>query len=285
MNLPFDVVNSLGIKEGDEVDFIRYNAKSFLFAKKSDLLSAIEGKPSAEQPSGQRSSPSPAAAPEEVVTEKELDVLKVLDSIRYAERTSENISKALKPGMAQTLSELQKRKIVNTYKKDDGVLRYGIAKWVYDKYLYGKRPAAEKQQKERPSEPAKPLPSKEAQPKKWILKLTEHDAFTELLESQGYLVIANTPDAERLSAMLEESIRMGLVLGTRAFNRKFYVALRSYINKYASKILGLISDKAKPVSEIAEEIGVDEDGVRTILYILSESGEVVERRKDSFKAA
>ena len=285
MNLPFDVVNSLEIKEGDEVDFIRYNVKSFLFAKKSDLLSAIEGKPSAEQPSGQRSSPQPAAAPEEVVTEKELDVLKVLDSIRYAERTSENISKALKPGMAQTLSELQKRKIVNTYKKDDGVLRYGIAKWVYDKYLYGKRSTAEKQQKARPSEPEKPIAQKEAQPKKWILKLTEHDAFTELLESQGYLVIANTPDAERLSSMLETSIRMGLVLGTRAFNRKFYVALRSYINKYASKILGLISDKAKPVSEIAGEIGIDEDGVRTILYILSESGEVVERRKDSFKAA
>ena len=281
MNLPFDVVNSLGIKEGEEVDFIRYNGKSFLFAKKSDLLSAIEGKPSAEQTAEQPKQSSQ----EEVVTDKELEVLKVLDSIRYAERTKENISKALKPGMVQTLSELQKRKIVNTYEKDDGVLRYGIAKWVYDKYLYGKRSAGDKQQKERPSEQEKPIAPKAEQPKKWILKLTARDAFTELLESQGYLVIANTPDAERLSSMLEESIRMGLVLGTRAFNRKFYVALRSYINKYASKILGLISDKAKPVSEIASEVGTDEDGVRAILYILSESGEVVERRKDSFKAA
>ena len=219
------------------------------------------------------------------MTEQELEVLKVLDRIRYAERTKENVSKALKPGMAQTLSEWQKRKIVNTYKKEDGILRYGIAKWVYDRYLYGKRSTAEKQQKERAAEPAKPPPPKEEQPKKWILKLTERDAFTELLESQGYLVIANTPDAERLSSMLEESIRMGLVLGTRAFNRKFYVALRSYINKYASKILGLIGEKAKQVSEIANEVGADEDGVRAILYILSESGEVVERRKDSFKAA
>ena len=220
-----------------------------------------------------------------MVTEQELEVLKALDRIRYADRTKENVSKALKPGMAQTLSELQKRKIVNTYKKDDGILRYGIAKWVYDRYLYGKRSTSEKQQKERTAETEKPPIQKEAQPKKWILKLTEHDAFTELLESQGYLVIANTPDAERLSSMLEESIRMGLVLGTRAFNRKFYVALRSYINKYASKILGMISDKAVPVSEIAEKVGMEEDGARTILYILSESGEVVERKKDSFKAA
>ncbi|MEM3841582.1 MAG: hypothetical protein QXN59_02740 [Candidatus Micrarchaeaceae archaeon] len=202
-----------------------------------------------------------------------------LDRIRYADRTKENVSKALDKRSLQILAGLQKRKIVNLYKKDDNIYRYGISKSIYDKYLYGKRKSQQQNSQDTDQSDST------QQPKKWVLKLEERDAFTELLESQGYLVISNATDAERVSSMLEESIRMGLVLGTRAFNKKFYVALRSYINKYAPKIISFISESSKHVSEIAKEVGIDEDGARAILYIMSESGDVVERKKDHFKTA
>jgi len=88
-----------------------------------------------------------------------------------------------------------------------------------------------------------------------------------------------------VSGALEDSIRHGLILGTRAFNKKFYIGLRGYINKNASKILKLIDQKSMSIPDIASETGVDEDGVRTILYVLSESGDVTEVRKDVFRVA
>ena len=39
------------------------------------------------------------------------------------------------------------------------------------------------------------------------------------------------------------------------------------------------------VSEIAKEVGISEDAARAILYLLSENGDVSEKRKDYFVIA
>jgi transcription initiation factor IIE alpha subunit len=39
------------------------------------------------------------------------------------------------------------------------------------------------------------------------------------------------------------------------------------------------------VEEMSKETGIEEDGIRAILYIMSESGEVTEQRRDIFKIA
>lgn len=61
--------------------------------------------------------------------------------------------------------------------------------------------------------------------------------------------------------------------------------MRGYINRNASKILKLIDQRSMGIPDIAKETGIEEDGVRTILYVLSESGDVTEVRKDIFRVA
>ncbi|MDE1850979.1 MAG: hypothetical protein KGH54_04280, partial [Candidatus Micrarchaeota archaeon] len=87
------------------------------------------------------------------------------------------------------------------------------------------------------------------------------------------------------SLALEGSIRRGQVLGTRSFNKKFYIILRTFFDRHGPKILKALKDGGMRVSQIASETGVDEDGIRAILYLLAESGDVSEKRKDFFTLA
>ena len=90
-------------------------------------------------------------------------------------------------------------------------------------------------------------------------------------------------EATSLSTLLEASIRMGLVIGTRAFNKKFYIALKRFVAENAASVLKLIEKKSVPLPEIAKSLNIDEDAARTILYLLAESGDATEVRKGSSK--
>ena len=76
------------------------------------------------------------------------------------------------------------------------------------------------------------------------------------------------------------------MIGTRAFDKKFYIGLRGFINKNGPKIMRVL-ERGKSVSaeEIAAEVGIDEDAVKTILYILAEKGDVTEVRREIFRIA
>ena len=105
-----------------------------------------------------------------------------------------------------------------------------------------------------------------------------------MLETAGFLVVANQAEASAVSAELEESIRRGLVIGTRAFNKKYYIALKSFVARSAPGILKAMGDKAMRIEEISKDTGIDEDGIRAVLYMLAEQGEVTETKRDIFKA-
>ncbi|MDE1868872.1 MAG: AbrB/MazE/SpoVT family DNA-binding domain-containing protein [Candidatus Micrarchaeota archaeon] len=280
INIPTEVLTALGIKDGDEVDFFRYNKASFLFAKKDDIVALItklqERRAQAAQPA--------AAAPSLQVSEAELSVLKKLDTLRYSERTKDKVNAILNQNEKLVLQSLMKKKMVSLFKKPgEQEFKYGIQKSVYDMFLYKKRqqtaaPAAQKQAEPKiiARQPAQP------KPKQWESKLGSN--YVELLESKGFLVLNNEADAANASAALETSIRQGLVVGIRAFNKKFYIALRGFIAKNAPKITEQIAEKAMNVSEIAKRTGVEEDGVRAILHIMAEDGaSVMEVREDVFR--
>ena len=48
--LPFDVINSLKLKEDDEVGFFKTENRSFLFVKNSDITSMLQGNTRQEEP-------------------------------------------------------------------------------------------------------------------------------------------------------------------------------------------------------------------------------------------
>ena len=203
--------------------------------------------------------------------------------MRYNDRTVAKVNSLLNTGEKETLQSLIKRKMVIPFKKEgDKELKYSIQKEVYDNFLYRKGKMA---QPVAVSSAAKPKsvqrPQVQGQPVKraWEQNLSGGSSYMNSLEENGFIVLSNEADAAMVSAELEDSIRHGLVVGTRAFNKKFYIGLRGYINKNAGKILKLIEQKSMDVSDIARETNTDEDGVRTILYVLSESGDVTEVRR------
>jgi hypothetical protein len=120
--------------------------------------------------------------------------------------------------------------------------------------------------------------------KKW--EETVEGGYIEDLETKGYVVLKNEAEAASASAALEDSIRQGLVIGTRAFDKRFYIGLRGFINRNGPKIIKVL-ERGKSVSadDIAAEVGIDVDAVKTILYILAEKGDVTEVRREVFRIA
>lgn len=291
MTIPYDVIEALGIKDGDDLDFLKYGDSTYLIAKKMDIVKLLSKANADDQPKPSGKTYTPKAVNREITLEPgELTVLKKLDTLKYNDRTSVKVAAILNNEEKTILQALIKKNFIVPFKKGgEKELKYSIQKSVYDMFLYrNKKPEEQAAQstpapKTKMQQNAKPA----AQQKAWEQKLTGSgsEAYISILESNGFLVLGNEAEASIVSTALEDSIRQGLVLGTRAFNKKFYIGLRGFINKHAARILKVIDQKSVNVAEIAKELSLDEDGVRTILYVLSESGDVTEVRRDMFRAA
>ena len=271
LNVPFEVISTLKIADGDEVDFLKFKENSFLFAKKSDIVGIMTGEKTAKSPSAAE----PFAFAGEI-SEDELKLLKKLDTIRYNERTKAKVTGMLNQEEKAVLQRLLKRRAVTLFQKSpDQEPKFGISKGVYDQFLFGKR--------EKAGAPS-PAPIQQApQPKKWEVSLKGEETNLSKLEAEGYLVLSNEAEATALSTALEDSIKRGAVLGTRAFNRKFYVVMRSFMTRNAPKIIKALDKKTMNITEISKTCGMAEDAARAILYMMSESGEISEVRRDNFK--
>lgn len=278
--IPADVAAALSIDEGDEISFINNGSNSFIFTKAGS--GSINKTDISERTN------------DILLNDDELAVLKRLDTIRYSDRTKDTIKRIFSVEEQKILQILLKKGIITLFKKDsDSDHHYSISKEIYNKFLYGKREYKFKKP-EQPNlsidkqvkKPATIEVREQEKPEKaWELKLKEQNKYAEILESKGYIVLNNDVEASSLSTLLEESIRRGLVLGTRAFNKKFYVGLRSYIAKNSTKIMKVLENGNAPLSRIAKESNLDEEGVRTILYLMAESGDIAEIRKDVFSIA
>lgn len=276
--LPFDVIKTLGLKEGDEIDFLKYNERNFIVAKKSDILNKIlAGAQQQRQGIQER-----GASGTQNVNEDEEKLLKKLDTLRYNDRTEGKVNTMLSAQEKRVLRGLLEKKAIRLYKKEgESEFKYSISKDVYDRFLFGKREKRQVATESESRRTAEPV-AKEEVNQEWADRL-DGKRYLELLETNGYIVVNNLAEAGSLSVLLESSIRSGNVLGTRAFNKKYYIAQRSFINKNAAKVIKVLDKKAMSTQEISRITGIEEDGVRSILYILSESGDISETKRDFFK--
>ena len=287
--IPFDVISSIGIKEGDDLDFLKYGEGTFIVAKKNDLVRLLSKADSSDsKPESKKYEPK-GASRNISLEHEELALLKKLDMIRYNDRTIAKVGAVLNSSEKTVLQGLIKRGIITAFKKgNDKDAKYSIQRSVYDTFLYGKRSQKAQVSADVQQVKARIQSTKSFSPTRaWEQRIAGNDSepYLESLESNGFVVLNNEADASMVSAALEDSIRQGLVLGTRAFNKKFYICLRGFINKNASKILKSIDQKSTSISDIVEGTGIEEDGVRSILYVLSESGDVTEVRRDIFRVA
>lgn len=316
--LPLEVTKGLNLDENDEIEFFRYNDKSFVMAKKADVANMVMGKEQ-QQPQRQQQRPgidqrqqqrpgneqrrpqAPPLPPGRVpfskipsISPEELHVLKKLDTLRFNQRTEEGVSKLLNAQEKTVLERMIKFKIVGLFKKD-GINIYSIPKSVYDTFLMRNKPGERPQEQQeperqqvqqRPPTPQAQRPSFQRPTQGNPMDIDKSPEVKEL-EEQGYLVLQTESEAARVSLMLEDSIRRGMVLGTRSFNknREFFVVTRWYLDRHIPTVFKLLRSGDKRVAEVAAEAKIPEEAARAVLYILAENGEVREKRKDLFSMA
>jgi ribosomal protein S25 len=208
-------------------------------------------------------------------TGEEIAVLHRLQSIKFGDRTPDNVSKALSGPEKEVLKRLEDKGWVNVFrgnKYKNGV--YNIADEVYpmlksqDAPQAVRNPSAE----QRPAAPQKAAPAESLPPS------------YALLMKQGYMVIKDQKDAKALSEMLKSDMKSGSVVGIKGFDGSFYVVTRDYFSSASKAILDALKDRPADVATIAGASGLDADGARAVLQHLAESGDVIEKRKGTYAA-
>ena len=145
--LSSDIINSLNLKENDEVEFLPYNNSSFLIAKKSDLAKLLTGsatqsiKPQSPiiRQQSQTQSFSQSTTPLSTLSEEEILILKKLDQLRYNMRTAENVNKIIDQKSLPILQQLIKKRAIIILKTKEGKELYSITKYVYDTFIMRKK--------------------------------------------------------------------------------------------------------------------------------------------------
>ncbi len=272
--VPQEVAEKIGITEGDEVYFKKFSEDAFLFTKKdADSASAVGGAaivPRKEEQQHTSGMPQQGAEP----SQEEIAVLKKLDTVRYGKRDRATVSALLTGREKEILKKLEDSRMVTLFwnGKENKEL-YGISRGIYDRFLMRKkeRPQQQGQQRQR----YRILVSSGA----------ENDEEIKALEENGFVVLLTEAEAARLSLALEESVRRGIVIGTRAFNKKFYIVAREFFNRNLSGIIKTLRSGDRRVQDLASEMGISDDAAKACLSLLAESGEVREKKRDLFSLA
>ncbi len=282
--LPSDFIEAMNIKNGDELEFLKYSDKSFLIARREEVTKLFIAN------AGQRNEtphPSIAASPgieNARIDPVEMNVLKKLNNLLFNKRTKQSVQKILTEPEKAVLESLIKKKFVLMIKRNNEWI-YSISKYIYPRLANNESNAIPTTMQSMPKE-IQVSEQKHPQPEYAKAQKLEEDRIKGLqnsLETNGYIVISNENDAAEISKVMEESIRRGIVIGTRAFNRKFYIALKKFVVNNTPKIIGIMGSKKMPVEEISKQLNIDQEGILVILYLLAENGEVTEVKENIFK--
>ncbi len=101
------------------------------------------------------------------------------------------------------------------------------------------------------------------------------------LDRQGFLVLSTEDEAKAFSYRFESQIKTGDIKGVRGFDKKFYLASRAYTEAFADKLLIALKEP-KTSADLSAVIKQPLEGVLTLLYLLKEEGEVIEKKRGLF---
>lgn len=109
--------------------------------------------------------------------------------------------------------------------------------------------------------------------------------FKRELDSKGFVVVFEEKAAQDFSRDFESEIKSGALIGSRGFDKKFYVATRYFVQDYGAKASKVLSESPLSMQQIAEKLKLSEDGAKVLLSILMEQGEVIEKKKGVYASA
>jgi hypothetical protein len=200
------------------------------------------------------------------VSDAELSLLKKIAATSPGERSIRGMG--LSGAEQMLLSDLKKRDLVfystKKYEKGAYMLSPGVYELVRESQERERRAAEEAAQP-----PAPPERSREAPLMPWDAHLVKY----------GYVVIDNEGEAREASTRLEQELKAGSVLGTRGFDKKYYVAQKDFYGEWNAKIRKLLKESDSDISGVMAKLGISEVAARVALELMREQGELIEKKK------
>ncbi len=246
--LPQQLRQSLALEEGDELEFSEATEGVWIVTKRGTgeaVKAFLEKEKTGEKAAGEKS----------FLNEKEITVLKKLESIKFEERLPALVNKTLTVAERKTLEMLIKKQFVTIYKEGkyakNGV--YNIPREVYTELR------------------------KDRETKKETAEGRAVNAFS-FFEQNGYAVIESEDEAKNISSQLEEKIKAGEVVGARGFDRRYYIVRKNVLSSLSEKV-GKAIEKGNTAGKVAEQLKISETLAKTILELMKYEGEAVEREK------
>ncbi len=189
------------------------------------------------------------------ISESELAVLRKLNGIRFAQRTKGKVRSVLSDSEQRVLGKLVKKGAVQFYEggkyKSKGV--YSISRDYYS-FLTAKKPASS-------------------------------NIISRVFGQQQWLATDSTDRAREILSQLDSEVKAGDIVSVRGFDKKFYITTRTAVESVGSKVIAALEGGEMPLAEIAKACGDDEGLVRTVIEVLRESGDVIERQKGVYALA
>ncbi len=241
-------------------DFV-HDGELELFALKPGfyLLSTSLG------PKAVPSSDSKPPVQEDSLLPQEIALLKKLLSVRFEKRTPVHFKTSLSNEEQNHIAQLLAKKRISIFKSQkypDGV--YNIADSVYS--LMQKKALDE-------------LP-----PRAFADPHVPSSNILDTISTKGYAVI-EPKDAYAVSEQIRKNPNdKKSITGIKSFDGKFYVVNGNFFMNVSSKIISIL-DKPMTIDQISQLVGAEPLGVRAVLTILAERGDVMEKRKDVFSRA
>ncbi|BCS90787.1 MAG: hypothetical protein ARM1_0244 [Candidatus Micrarchaeota archaeon] len=247
INIPEDIAKELDLKKGDDFKF---------------MIGKIDGKPALLliKDESQQSNEKVEAKDQVRVSERELMLLKQITALKSNERTVKNIEAKLNNEEKETLNDLLRKGFIIKFKKaNEEEERYTIPESIYEAISNGSYIVE--------SAPADPIDIK----------------YRELMDN-GYTIIESENEAVHLSKRIEDLVKRGYILATRAFDRKYYIVKKELVERYYKKIISLLKESEYTLEQLAEKLDIDKRMLNAILVQLEEQGEILEVKKNVFKA-
>ncbi len=235
--IPDEIAKLLNVKAGEELEFLNPH---------KDLI--IITKPTISETTTVTPKSKFSMTPEETAV-----VLKV-NSIRYYDRSRENVLNKIENWEIPVFNNLFGKGILFEYTKQD-------KKWVG----IDRKFSAEFFKRE---EPAK----------------TSKDPMIAQLEKDGYMVIANEGEARMVNDKLKRAGLDKMVKGVRGFDRKFYLIMMEKLNDIEGNIIKAL-EKEKVLDDLSKELKISKDLCKAAIEVLREDGTVIEKKRELYVSA
>ena len=181
------------------------------------------------------------------LSEKEKKFLDSLVKIKHSERKTSSLKQLILENQEEFVNLLDK-KILFKYQKSGEEL-IGIDRNFYSKYFEQN-------------------------------KGKERENLVDELEEEGYLVLSDKKQIYKASKQIEESKKQ--VRGVMGFDKKLYLVTEKKFKEVKGKVESALS-KPRSVEEAAAETGLEPELVKTVVELLKEQGELIEKRKGVYQ--